>query len=55
MLPKINHDNKWAKMPMMMKRLNGFFCYAIMAFVSLWNPIVADMAMYKTLKNQFLD
>lgn len=51
----INNNHKWSKQPMWKKRINGAWCYFLMIFVALWNPIIADMAMYKNLKSQFID
>jgi len=50
---KINKNSKWARQPRWLKRWNGFVCYFIMMFCSLWNPEVADLALYKQLSDQF--
>jgi len=44
----------WHSLSKFKKRLHGFACYTVSAFVSLFiSPEVADMVMYKTLKEQF--
>jgi hypothetical protein len=50
---KINWNSKWARQPRWLKRGNGFVCYFMLMFVSLWNPELADMALFKTLSEQF--
>jgi len=52
---KINQDHPWAKQPRWKKRLNGVACYAISMFVSLINPEAVDMALYKNLRDQFIE
>lgn len=47
-------DSDWKRLPLWKKRMSGFICYFIFAFVALLYPIEADLAIYKTLKDQFL-
>lgn len=51
---QINAESKWAKLPRWEKRIHGFVCYFINAFVALWHPEVADRAMYRILSEQFI-
>lgn len=50
---ELNKNNKWAKSSMLKKRVNGFVTYFAWAFLSIFVPIVADKAMYISLKEQF--
>ena len=43
----------WYAMPRWKKRLHGFACYQLAAFVSLISPERADGAMHKVLSDQF--
>ena len=44
----------WHTAPRWRKRLEGFLCYQLAAFVSLFKPEAADRAMYETLRDQFI-
>jgi len=43
----------WHTAPRWRKRLEGFLCYQLAAFISLFKPEAADRAMYSTLREQF--
>ncbi len=46
-------EHPWTRLPQWQKRLHGFFCYQMSAFVALLFPVEADKAMYATLREQF--
>ena len=46
-----NPDNVWVQMPRWKKRLNGFVCYAVMAFVAVWHPEAADAFKARMLEH----
>jgi len=52
---KINYDSKWYKQSNFKRRIGGFMCYFLLMFLSLYDPILADLAMYRELKKQFID
>ena len=52
---RLNHDNKWARMPRWRKRVAGFFCYMAFAFLALWQPEAVDIVMMETIKEQFIE
>jgi len=53
---KINPDSTWAKLPRWKKRIEGFKCYIVAAFASVFTyPEVVDSVMLKELKRNFLD
>ena len=43
----------WHNAPRWRKRIEGFFCYQVSAFLSLFNPEKADRVMYRVLRDQF--
>jgi len=49
----INTDSDWWKLPRWKRRMHGFCCYIISAFIALWHPEAVDMALYKALRKQF--
>lgn len=48
-------DCKWARASSLRKRVSGCFGYLLMALVTLFDPVSADMEMYKVLREQFED
>ncbi|MHB1183373.1 MAG: hypothetical protein ACYC4A_01560 [Desulfobulbia bacterium] len=52
---KVNPDSKWGKCPRWRRRVEGFSLLLFCAFVTLWNPEAVDMALYKALKEQFIE
>jgi hypothetical protein len=54
-LYQINNQSEWGKATRLQRRFQGFLCYIICAIFSLKEPEAVDMALYSTLKNQFID
>jgi len=50
---KTGKEHPWHITPMWKRRISGFFTYVFNAFLSLYDPVMADRIMYKTLRDQF--
>jgi hypothetical protein len=54
-LPKINPESTFAKLGPIERRINGVFSYFILMLISIWNPYIADAALYRVFKRQFIE
>jgi len=49
----MKNESPWHKRSRIGKAIHGWACYQMSSWLSLFFPVEVDLAMYKTLKDQF--